>query len=357
MKPMTFASIQTFRAIAANSVVLAHLATIETKYAHGFGLLPPWVNFAGWSGVHFFFVISGFVMLIADRSSWSGFLSARLIRIFPVYWIYTSLVLAVFLIAPGIVNSSYTHAPSILKSYLLWPQDVDPLLSVGWTLIHEMYFYLVLTALLALAVPLRFALVGWALIIAAGFYLIPSQPPGAISVLFSPLTMEFILGAAIGLLIRSGFSSFARSTLAIGAALCILGAVCYVRLGIAYDDVPTSIMLLGLPFIFIVYGAAALELRGGWHRPAVLERLGDASYSTYLGHVLVLSALGRAFDWFPVHGLLIEAFFVVGCVIAVNWVGTLSYLYLERPILRLRRLWRREVDVKNDRKVIADERA
>jgi exopolysaccharide production protein ExoZ len=144
MKPTTFASIQTFRAIAANAVVLAHLATIETKYGHGFGLLPKWVNFAGWSGVHFFFIISGFVMtLIAERSNWTGFLGARVLRIYPVYWIYTSLVLAVFLIVPAVVNSSYAHPPSTLKSYLLWPKDVGPLLSVGWTLIHEMYFYLV----------------------------------------------------------------------------------------------------------------------------------------------------------------------------------------------------------------------
>lgn len=349
MKPTTFASIQTFRAIAANAVMLAHLATIETKYGHGFGLLPTWVNFAGWSGVHFFFIISGFVMTwVADRSSWTDFLGARLIRIYPVYWIYTSLVLAVFLVAPGIVNSSYAHAPSILKSYLLWPQDVGPLLSVGWTLIHEMYFYLVLAALLAFAVPFRYALVGWATIVAVGCYLLPQPPPDmpVITVLFSPLTMEFILGAAIGLLIRSGFSSFARSTLAVGAALCILGILFYVRLGIAYEDVLTSIVLLGLPFIFIVYGAAALELRGGWYRHALLERLGDASYSIYLGHVLVLSALGRAFERFPVHGWLVEGIFVAGCVMAVNCVGILSYTYLERRILRLRRRWRRKVDIK-----------
>jgi exopolysaccharide production protein ExoZ len=348
MNPTTFASIQTFRAIAANAVVLAHLATIETKYGHGFGLLPAWISFAGWSGVHFFFVISGFVMtLIADRSSWTGFLGARVLRIYPVYWIYTSLVLAVFLIAPGIVNSSYGHPPSILKSYLLWPQDVGPLLSVGWTLIHEMYFYLVMAALLALAAPFRYALAGWALIVVAGFYLVPSQPGSAMAILFSPLTLEFILGAAIGLLIRSGISSFARSSLAVGSALCILGAVAYVRLGIAYEDVPASIVLLGLPFVFIVYGATALELRGGWRHHALLERLGDASYSIYLGHVLVLSALGRVFDRFPQHGFLIEGFFLVGCVIAVNCAGILSYRYFERPVQRLRRLFRRqEADIK-----------
>jgi exopolysaccharide production protein ExoZ len=178
--------------------------------------------------------------------------------------------------------------------------------------------------------------------------MLPQQPPGmsVMTVLFNPLTLKFILSAAIAVLIRSGFSSFARSALAVGAALWIVGILFYVRLGTAYEDVPTSIMLLGLPFVFIVYGAAALELRGGWYRHALLERLGDASYSIYLGHVLVLSALGRAFERFPVHGWLVEGTFVAVCVIAVNCVGILSYTYLERPILRLRRLWQREVDIK-----------
>lgn len=97
-------------------------------------------------------------------------------------------------------------------------------------------------------------------------------------------------------------------------------------------------LLLGLPFPFIVYGGAAFEARGGWPSLPLLERLGDASYSIYLSHVLVLSAIGRVFAAVPFHGWLIESVFLAGCLVAVNGFGYLSYLYIEKPILRLRRL-------------------
>lgn len=211
MLPKTFASIQVYRAIAANAVVVSHLVVIEVKYGRGFALLPDWLGFTGQSGVHFFFVISGLVMaLIAPQTDWRAFIAARMLRIYPVYWIYTSLVLAVFLVAPAMVNSAYDHPPSILKSYLLWPQDVAPLLGVGWTLIHEMYFYLIIAAMLAFAVPLGRGLVVWALAVAAGYVLLGPIGDPVLAVIFSPLTLEFILGAAAGLLIAAGYSGFSQ---------------------------------------------------------------------------------------------------------------------------------------------------
>ncbi len=327
-----------FRGIAANAVVLSHLAIIETKYSHGFVLLPQWLNFAGSSGVHFFFVISGFVMaLIGPGTGWLQFFIARVVRIYPIYWIYTSAVLIVFLFAPAMVNSAYEQPPSILKSYLLWPQEMGPLLAVGWTLIHEMYFYLVMSAFIAFAVPLRYGLAIWALVVATGYL---SGGPGfgpLLSIVFSPMTLEFIAGACVGLLIRRNRQSFAITSLIVGLCLFVIGAVVHV-----VNDVvllgPASILLLGVPFPFIVYGGAALERRGRWPRLKLLEQLGDASYSTYLSHVLVLSAVGRVFQLFPVHNWVIEVGFVIAALLLANLVGVLSFRYLERPLLALRRL-------------------
>ncbi len=137
---MIIKNVQVLRALAANAVLLSHLFIVEQKYGHGFVALPAGVDL-GRRGVDLFFVISGFIMaMIAQQSTqWHGFLLDRITRIVPPYWFYTTLVLIVALIAPGIVNSSYQHPPSAWLSYLLIPQDVPPLLAVGWTLIHEMY--------------------------------------------------------------------------------------------------------------------------------------------------------------------------------------------------------------------------
>src|ERR1700732_4340936 len=139
---MKFDSIQMFRAIAANAVVLSHLVGIEGKYGKGYVILPEWIGQAGPAGVHFFFVISGCVMVFASRGvKWQDFILSRLTRIYPIYWFYTStFVLAIFL-ASHYVSVPLPPPSSILKSYLLWPDSAAPLLTVGWSLVFEMYFY------------------------------------------------------------------------------------------------------------------------------------------------------------------------------------------------------------------------
>jgi exopolysaccharide production protein ExoZ len=119
--------------------MVSHLLIAESKYSRT-PILPDEARFGAF-GVDLFFVISGFIMVtIARDGAWAPFLAGRAKRILPPYWFYTTLVLLVSLYAPGAVNSSFAHPPSLWRSYLLIPDTVDPLLAVGWMLIHEMYF-------------------------------------------------------------------------------------------------------------------------------------------------------------------------------------------------------------------------
>ena len=100
----------------------------------------------------------------------------------------------------------------------------------------------------------------------------------------------------------------------------------------------TRVWKIGLPFALIVYGMAGSEIKGGVrHIPGWMIHLGNASYSIYLTHVLVLSAIGRCFALIPVHNFSIEGLFVLFCVIGTNGVGLLSYRLVERPTLRISR--------------------
>lgn len=267
-------AIQALRAVAANLVVVSHLSVIETKYSGGYAILPS-LESLGRFGVHIFFVVSGIVMglLFQQRLDWRTFLFARVTRIYPIYWLYTALVLVIAVAAPGIVNASFDYQPSILKSLALYPEDGLPWLAVGWSLIHEMYFYLVMTFLLLIRANLIVGLAAWAAILA-----MPVAPTSAeLALVLSPLTYEFIAGALLALIV---------------------------------------LRLKGLNF----------------PRLPLVERLGDASYSIYLSHVLILSALGRLYALLP-HGWAIEALWLVACMVVANAWGLFSYRFIERPLM------------------------
>lgn len=150
-----------------------------------------------------------------------------------------------------------------------------------------------------------------------------------------PLTIEFIAGACVGLAVRADlprrFASFAFIVggVTLAASFLVIVAPEQFFLGANWAREFT----VGLPFALIVYGLAEGERQAA--APAsLLVRIGDASYSIYLSHVLLLSALGRCFAVFPAHSIAIELAFVVFCIVAANAFGVVSFHVIERPSLR-----------------------
>ena len=146
--------IQYLRAVAALAVVVFHAAERS-------GL-----NFVvGAAGVDIFFVISGFVMwtLAATRpvSTWA-FYRDRLLRIAPLYWIVT-LVMAVGALA-GLFPRIRLTADHVIASLAFVPHrspsngEIWPLLTQGWTLNLEMFFYLIFGLILFLPRERRLAM-------------------------------------------------------------------------------------------------------------------------------------------------------------------------------------------------------
>jgi exopolysaccharide production protein ExoZ len=329
-------NVQALRALAANGVMISHLLIVERKY--GSSILPAGAQFGAF-GVDLFFVISGFIMAtIAREGGWASFLISRARRILPPYWLYTTIVLLVSLVAPAVVNSSLGTPPSLWRSYLLIPDVVPPLLAVGWTMIHESYFYLVFGGMLflmgAFGLALPILLLVWATTVICLnhiFRLYGVTDPVA-AVVAHPLTLEFIFGAVVGILIRRGATSFGIYALLAGASLLAIALLAFPDETTAFivDKGWARVLVIGLPYGLIVYGVVALERLGVLTAPAWLVAIGDASYSTYLSHVLVLSAFGRLFAQLPNHNGAIEAAFIVACTIGANAVGLVSARLIER---------------------------
>ena len=158
-------SVQWLRAIAAMMVVVHHLNFHADWLREQAGAAPSAFSQIPWSfGIHIFFVISGFIMILTTKNfgapgAWKTFLVRRLIRIVPLYWVLTTVMVAGVLMAPGSLELPADRWQYIAGSYLFIPvlraaDDLRPILGQGWTLDYEMFFYAAFT--LAILWPRRF---------------------------------------------------------------------------------------------------------------------------------------------------------------------------------------------------------
>jgi exopolysaccharide production protein ExoZ len=332
-------SLQVLRGIAANLVVTYHLFLVDEKFTGG--TLPHFLYY-GTAGVDVFFVLSGFIMAAVAGQNVGPvqFLWRRVLRIYPTYWIVSLIVLAVSLTSPELVNSSIHEPISVWRSFLLIPQRTLPLLAVGWTLIHEMYFYVIFALILFFRVSVRAGLMVWALSLGIGWLLIPSAEIASSPVLrlvMSPLTAEFMMGAAVGLLYRNTGVHTARAAGAAGL-FGLVASIGILAPALALDDGPSlemwRVVLFGAPSALIIYSLADLKLRAPTWCWAGLVALGDWSYSTYLVHVLVVAASGRIIAFGVPAGAGAAVLLVTAGLLLANLAGAALFYGFERPVLR-----------------------
>jgi exopolysaccharide production protein ExoZ len=335
-------SVQMLRGLAALAVALAHLHAVE-KFLGDAKLVGNWA-LAGFGGVDLFFVISGFVMVWTTAGAQGradvipAFLWARISRIYPLWWLVCGTLVAVWLVRPGWVFASH-HAdapPDLLTSMLLLPDTTEPLHAVGWTLIHELWFYAVFAVLLL--VPARLLPVmlgGWALVVAVAALVMPAPGDPWLKLVRHPLTLEFILGAGVGLAAVRGVFPAPR-VLAGAAGLWLVLAALSARADapVLFAQEWWRVLVFGVPSAALVWGLVGME-RAGWRAPVPLVRLGDWSYALYLIHVPVFAALGRLAAPVATPGLGDSLVAVpVALAVAVGAAAVLHHLF-ERPVLRL----------------------
>ena len=159
-------SVQILRAVAAMGVVFTHAITrVSTTFpgAEGHSLFTSRRGqlTVGDAGVDLFFVISGFIMLqvhwrdLGVRGTPLRFMSRRILRIVPIYWLLTTVALVFQIFAPSVFTTHFKGIDIwwIVGSYLFLPipipgSTISPLVGVGWTLNYEMFFYFVFSLML-----------------------------------------------------------------------------------------------------------------------------------------------------------------------------------------------------------------
>jgi peptidoglycan/LPS O-acetylase OafA/YrhL len=344
-------NLQALRGVAVTLVVLLHLANAEWLYGTGRTPLALFAVF-GLCGVDLLFVISGYLMATLARGQFQRpgsralFVFSRASRIYPPYWAYTLALLAAHWAFPALGDPERIRQVDAVRSLLLLPQAGLPFLVVGWTLVHELYFYIVIAATLwlpeRLFVP---ALLGWAGIVAVGGPLagrLPTAPGPAAQLALHPLTLEFIAGALAARLLAAGRLRRGLPVLLAGAALlpALYAAHGWLRPGMQPADW-ARLVVFGAPALLLVAGACAMGRAGGAAGLRLLEYLGDRSYTFYLTHVPVIVVASRLVAAAAPSGMpapLVASAVRAAAVLAAGFAG---YALVESPLHRSARSLRR----------------
>lgn len=328
-------TVQAGRGIAAAMVVFHHASTMFALPRYG--NMPVWDGWGelGRHGIDFFFVLSGFIIFSAHRRDIGrpgrigAYLWRRAIRIYPVYWLYLCGFLALLLLGMGRQEVPLSAANLLTAFSLVRFTPEMPPLQVAWTLFHEVFFYAMFVLLLASRRMGTAALGLWLALI-----LLFHQSRGAdgltfFSVAFDLLNLEFFMGIAVSLLWRHVSARAAAAALGLGLG-GLAGAGLSAQGGWIGGYLPS--FCFGLASALILLGLVVLEGQGRLRAPRWLSALGDASYTTYLLHTTILSALLRVAAHHVGGGAMAQLFPVLIALAAIA-VSLPFYHYVERPLL------------------------
>jgi exopolysaccharide production protein ExoZ len=321
-------SVQHLRAIAALGVVFYHALWNHSGE-------PSTLLRMGAAGVDLFFVISGFIMwyTAASRDEPARtFISKRILRIVPLYWLITTIVLAIVVLRPNLMKSASFDAAHTLASYafVAWPHPkLDrfwPVVVPGWSLNYEMPFYLLVALSLYVERKWRALLVCSSLagLVAIGLIAQPHSLPAFYT---DPILLDFLYGTLIGVLYTS------KIEIGRGAAIALLcaGIAFFALLGPMSTN-ESRALLWGIPMACVFAGCVNLPAFLP-NRPFAL--LGDASYSIYLTQFCTIGPAVRLLKPLASEDLHIAV--GAGIALLAVAIGVLTYYLVERPLIRIGR--------------------
>jgi peptidoglycan/LPS O-acetylase OafA/YrhL len=372
-----FKELDALRGLAACAVVLQHfLLVFPQTSAFFYGVYrgpyqslinrladsPIHIIFAGNEAVIFFFLLSGFVLSLPFYSGkkvhYSSFLVKRVCRIYIPYAIAITIAIAAEVcLSPHGIYGLTSWFNNVWTAHLSWQLVLNHYLLLGsfsntrldpviWSLVQEMRISIIfpLLMLIFLQFDWQFALASAVVLYyIVGYQLDPliggklHLPPN--DMLITPSYMGIFLAGAIIARQRSAIIQFYQSLpklghyliFATGIALYTYRWTFYNISSIYIDPINrNAIICAGASLILITVLSSARLSRFLQKQPLVF--LGKISYSTYLYHILVLTAfvhiLYGKLPFFAILGLAFVSIFPVAII---------AHYLFEEPSMRLGR--------------------
>ena len=344
--------IQALRAFAAFGVLVFHVVPLSsTGQAGGFVLK---LSQVGIFGVDLFFVLSGFVLArssiaVQNQAGIRQFLAQRIIRIFSGY--YLALIPLALLLLAGMppLSAQVQTLPSLLLTE--WRME-NNLLPVAWSLTFELWFYGCFTVLLALGSRVRVRL-RWVLWLFLGLILwhaawavlrwddwVNERVP---LVFFATgLGLEFLMGSMLGY--ASPASRRHLALYAAGVGFLFLGGFGLILLDFslirvsAIRALTAGLAAFGLLLLALGLEKSRTEGRLRLRPNRFLVAIGDASYSLYLLHSIIIGGYlwlrikYSAGDQVPLSNLESVGIVLGCCTTSVFWFSA-----VERPVTNFTR--------------------
>lgn len=334
---MYFTGLQAARGIAALLVVIFHAPLVLQLVPRATIPIIPVIGSYGAFGVELFFVISGFIIYeVLGRPNFGAapFLVKRFFRLWPPYLAATLCFVALASIGQkaGAYPALDFSFSNLFRSLAFWPQETKPVLLPGWSLEHEVLYYLagaIITAALNRTAFFYYMLinsvVGLLTFEVAGLKLWDYH-------LISTLNGYFLIGAAISryrtILARIGFAApMALGTvmfLGSGSLLPVVGRSALVLVGIG-----AGLMVAAMINIDTDTSSAAKAVRSS-KAFSYLKNVGDWSYSLYIFHFSLIPVLSVAFLQLgkPAAAMIpLQILFVLTSIA----LAAVTYITIERP--------------------------
>lgn len=336
-------SLTGLRWAAAMLVFGFHIGTMQIVAEPEFRKVIDWVFTLGLSGVQFFFILSGFVLVWSARpgDTKRAFWRRRAAKIYPNHLVTWAVVIALGLYWADSLNLKAALANLFLvQAWIPVNGYFYSVNNVSWSLACEMFFYFCLPFVLPVIRRMR----PWqlyAVVIAMPLLILSMWPaqqllPETVRWWFTQIfpvvrSFEFWMGVAAAELMLRGKWRGPGLLLSTG----IFGAIWVTSMELIRAELWTTVLAFG--YVLVIAAAAGADTRGRWSpwRSRPMVWLGEVSFAFYLVHVFLIKAIlrftGHTGGFSGWRGPVV-AIVLLLVSLAAAW---LLFRFVETPMVRL----------------------